>query len=159
LPFACGPKTLQTRLKNAERQATRAETILDEAEADMANLEPDSAAAKLARAKAALSDPDVAYYPERESLAKRIAADEAKLPQVRGDREKREIEKIVGQREREIDAANADLRTATDELEARGVSGSTVGALKKAILQLKGNLEEGRGLEAKDSEYSRYVQG
>src|SRR5688500_11557231 len=95
---ACGPKTLQAKLLNAERRATDAETAIDEAERQMRALEPDLAQRALEKAASAMADPDVGYYPEREPIAQRLEQAKGRLPGVRKERDRRDLELAVGAR-------------------------------------------------------------
>src|SRR5690242_20379655 len=91
LAAACGPRTVQARMEHSEKRAGQAEAALDEAEASLQALDPDRAEKRIERAREAISDPDFAYYPERELLRERLARAEANLPVVRKEKARREL--------------------------------------------------------------------
>src|SRR5713101_8452271 len=75
--------TLKDRLVNAETRGTAAERLLDQAEQEMAALEPVRAERTLKQAEKSLSDPDLGYYPEHQAIMQRLGTYLRRLPQVR----------------------------------------------------------------------------
>ena len=107
---SCASPTLKARLVNAERRATEAEKLLDEAERQMAELEPAPAERALKQAEQAMSDPDVGYYPERQQIRERLAADFRKLPEVKKKREARDLAIAIDARRIEIEKDRKSTR-------------------------------------------------
>src|SRR5215467_6134779 len=101
--------TLKERLVNAERRATEGERLLEQAEHEMQALEADRSESTLKQAQRALSDPDFGYYPEHQAIAQRLGADLRRLPQVRKEREARDLAIAVGKRRVEVEKALAEL--------------------------------------------------
>lgn len=152
------PVTLESRLVNGERRATEAEKLLDQAEREMAALEPDRAEQVLAQAQAALSHPDVGYYPERELIAQRAAADQKKMSQVKREREARDLAIAVASRHAKVEMALAEFRPALAALGDRGIVPTDIDRAKESAAGLYAALEDGRNLEARDRQYGAYAR-
>jgi hypothetical protein len=159
LLFGCSsPATLKARLANAERHATEAEKLLDEAEREMAALEPDKAEQVLKRAQQALSDPDVGYYPEREALFRRAAADQAKLLQVRRDREMRDLAVAADARQVEVEKALREFRPALEALKKREMTRAEIDRAKDSAGAVLEALEDGKKLEERYLQYGIWAR-
>lgn len=152
------PVTLESRLVNGERRATEAEKLLDQVEREMAALEADRAEHLLAQAQAALSHPDVGYYPERELIAQRAAADQRKIPQVRREREARDLAIAVASRHAKVEMALAEFRPALAGLGNSGIVQADIDRAKESAAALNAALEDGRKLEARDGQYGSYAR-
>jgi hypothetical protein len=79
-------------MRDAERHADRAQALLDEAQKAAQALEPDSMERALKDAKEALLSPNIDLYPDASLHTERYKELAARLPQVRADREKRDLE-------------------------------------------------------------------
>lgn len=158
LGAACGPKTLKARLINSERKATQAERQLDEAERAMAQLEPDQAARHLEDARESMADPDIGYYPERTLIAERLERASARLPAVRKEREKRDLELAVNDRQAKVSKALTELQHAVEAIRA-SLERSTVSGGRDAVEELNDELDDGRELEPKSAEFARWTKG
>jgi|GEM_PF-4267016 len=157
--FGCSSQaTLKTRLINAERRATEAEKLLDEAERQMAALEPDKAEGALKQAQRTLSDPDVGYYPEREAIFRRAAVDQTKLPQVRKAREAHDLAVAVAARQVQVEKAVSDFRPALEAVRKRELVMADVDRARDTAGALQGTLEDGRKLEERDVQYGIYAR-
>ncbi len=152
------PVTLESRLVNGERRATEAEKLLDQVEREMAALEADRAEQLLAQAQAALSHPDVGYYPERELIAQRAAADQRKIPQVRREREARDLAIAVASRHAKVEMALSEFKPAVAALGNRGMVQADIDRAKESAAALHAALEDGRKLEARDGQYGAYAR-
>jgi hypothetical protein len=108
--------TLRERLVNAETRATAAERFLDQAEQEMAALEPGRAERTLKQAEKSLSDPDLGYYPEHQVILQRFGTYLRRLPQVRKEREAWDLAIAIGKRQAEVDRALAELKPAVAAL-------------------------------------------
>lgn len=97
LLVACGPKTMEARMRDAERLADRASTHLDDAEKAAAALEPKKMESALEDAKDVLSAKDIELYPEAQMHLDRYKELAARLPAVKAEREKRELEQRLNQ--------------------------------------------------------------
>ncbi len=149
--------TLKARLANSEHRATEAESLLDEAEHEMASLEPDRADRALKRAQKALSDPDVGYYPEREQLYQRFGVDVRRLPEVRKEREARDLSIEIAKRQVEVDKAMSELKPAVAALKKRDIERAEMERAKDCATAAQDALDGGRELEGKDVAYGTYA--
>lgn len=154
----CSPPTLKARLINAERRARDAEASLDRAEQAMAALEPDEAGRELRRAREALSDPDVGYYPERELIGQRLSADEAKLPAVRKERERRDLELKVAERLKALEELEPRFDRALEGVARRQLEEDAVDGARGLFDDLRAELDEGKELEPRHAEYAAFAR-
>jgi hypothetical protein len=129
---ACGPKTMEARMRDAEKTADRASNHLDRAEKAAIQLEPKEMESALDDAKDELGKKDIELYPEAQMHFDRYKELAAKLPQVKAEREKRDLErrlnaardKIVPRVQAMLEAqeavvANAPTRAALDAVESK----------------------------------------
>ncbi len=91
LVSACGPRTMQVRLKDAERQAQRAEARLDEAQRAADALEPEQLQKALDAAKRELNDRDFSLAPGAHEYLDRYNELVGRVPTVKQDREHRDL--------------------------------------------------------------------
>ena len=117
---ACGPKTMDARLRDAEKLADRASNHLDRAEKAAAALEPRDMESALDDAKRTLAEKDIELYPEAQMHLDRYQELAGRLPQVKAAREKRDLDlrlnaardKIVPRVQAMMDAQEALVPTA-----------------------------------------------
>jgi len=150
--------SLKERLVNAERRATEAERLLDQAEHQMEALEADEAESTLKQAQKAVSDPDFGYYPERQAIAQRLGADGRRLPQVRKAREARDLAIAVGKRRVEVEKALAALEPAIGALKKPELASADIDRANDSAKALKDALNDGKELEIKDANYGLYAK-
>jgi len=150
--------TLRERLDNSERRAAEAERLLDQAEREMQALEPDQADSTLKQAQTAVSDPDFGYYPERQQIAQRLAADVKRLPKVRKDREARELAIAVGKRRAVVEKAVAELEPAMAALKSHQLVSADLDRVNHSANALQDALKDGSELEIKDAGYDAYAK-
>jgi hypothetical protein len=155
---SCASPTLKARLINAERRATEAEKLLDEAERQMAELEPAPAERAVKQAEQAMSDPDVGYYPERQQIRDRLAADLRKLPEVKRKREARDLAIAVDAHRVEIEKAFVEFTPAIAALRKPDVVRAEIDRAAETAGALKDAIDHGRDLEPKDQSYAAYVR-
>src|SRR5712664_842097 len=148
--------TLRDRLINAETRATAAERLLDQAEQEIAALEPARAERTLKQAEKSLSDPDVSYYPEHEAIVKRFGTYIRRLPQVRKEREAWDLAIAIGKRQAEVDRALAELKPAVVALKRRELVREDVDRAKDISIAVQNALDAGKTLETRDVVYSAY---
>lgn len=150
--------SLKQRLVNAERRATEAERLLDQAEHQMGELDADEAESTLKQAQKAISDPDFGYYPERQAIAQRLGTDVRRLPQVRKEREARDLAIAVGKRRVEVEKALAEFEPAMAALKKRELASADVDRANDRANALKDVLNDGKELEIKDANYGLYAK-
>lgn len=157
LALGCGPRTFKQRLLDAEKRAGEAEQALDEAERQMQALEPDAAAEQLDTAKSALANPDTEFYPERQMLRDRLQADQARMPAVRAERAKRDLERAVEEQRAEMASGLQKLRASKEGARAASAASAELDALRHCIDVLTDQIQRGQPLEIKHAGYARYV--
>ncbi|MBL8919679.1 MAG: hypothetical protein JNJ54_12500 [Myxococcaceae bacterium] len=111
---ACGPKTMDARLRDAERTADKASTALDDAARHAEALEPGAMERSLDEAKRLLLTKDLELHPEAQMHLDRYKELAAKLPVVKASREKRDLDQRL---EAARDAIVPRSRAAADALE------------------------------------------
>ena len=150
--------SLKERLVNAERRATEADRLLDQAEYQMQALDADEADSTLKQAERAVSDPDFGYYPEHQAIAQRYGADLRRIPQVRKEREARELAIAVGKRRAEVEKVLAEFEPAIAALKKHELGGADIDRANDRANALKDVLNEGKELEVKDANYGLYAK-
>jgi len=150
--------TLKERLGNSERRATEAERLLDQAEHQMEALEPDEAESTLKQAQQAVSDPDFGFYPERQAIAQRLGADARRLPQVRKQREARDLAIAVEKRRVEVEKVLAEFEPAMWAVKRPELAGADIDRANERANALKDALNDGSELEVKDARYAAYAK-
>jgi hypothetical protein len=154
---ACGPKSMSARMKASERLANEVDEQLSKAEKAISEAEPKDAERGVADAKKTLADPDAQLYPEYEMLQSRLKEDEAKLPEVRKTRERKDLQAAIAKRKEKIDEQSERLKKAQKALEAPGVDKGAVDEASSAVDALSDALKEGAELEPKDKAYGDYA--
>jgi hypothetical protein len=138
--------------------ANDADELLSKAEKAMADADVAAAEARVADAKQRLAEPDAQLYPEYEMLSSRLKEDEAKLPEVKRARERKDLEVELNKRREKIDEQGARLKKALKALEAPGVDKAAVDELTGAQADLLDALKQGADFEAKDKAYGDYAK-
>jgi hypothetical protein len=149
--------TLKDRLVNAESRATAAERFLDQAEQEMAALEPARAERTLKQAERSLSHPDLSYYPEHQAIVQRFGTYLRRLPQVKKEREAWELAIAIGKRQAEVDRALAELKPTVAALKRRELIHEDVDRAKDISNAVQNALDAGKALETRDVVYSAYA--
>src|SRR5262249_13736355 len=103
---------MSARISHSERLANHADELVSKAESAMEALEPKDAEDLLRDAKKVMAEADAQLYPEYEMLAGRLKDDEAKLPQARKARERRDLEVEIAKRREKIDEQVARVKKA-----------------------------------------------
>lgn len=141
-------------MQHGEKLANEADGDLDEAEKQLAALEPERAEKQLAEAEETMRDPDVEYYPERAMLRDRIARDRAQLPEVRAEKARRELAAAVKKQRESLAEPSAALRKAGPALDAPTVKTDDVKAARGAAKDVASALSDGKALEPRDAAYA-----
>src|SRR5258708_35173473 len=148
--------TLRERLVNAETRATAAERLLDQAEQEMAALEPARAERTLKQAEKSLSHPDFSYYSEHEAIVQRFGTYLRRLPQVKKEREAWDLAIAIGKRQADVDRALAELKPTVAALKRRELVREDVDRAKDISNAVLGALDAAKPLETRDVFYSPF---
>jgi len=149
--------TLKDRLVNAETRATAAERLLDQAEQEIAALEPARAERTLKQAEKSLSHPDLSYYPEHETIVQRFGTYLRRLPQVKKEREAWDLAIAIGKRQAEVDRALAELKPTVAALKRRELVREDVDRARDISNAVRNALDAGKMLETRDVVYAAYA--
>ena len=147
--------SLKARLVRAERSSIDAERQMDEAESAMRALDPASAEAPLRRAKEALAEPDVAYYPERESIRERYTRLEAQLATTWSEVKKRQLDAKVAEQQLALEQPLAGWKEALKGLSSKRLDERLLDRAREATESLRDRLKEGQPLEAQHAGYAQ----
>lgn len=131
---ACGPRTMQVRLKDAERQAQRADQLLDDAQRAADALEPDQLQKSLDAAKREMNDKDFSLASGAHEYLDRYNELVGRIATVKQDREHRDLVQ-------RIDVVKAQLapkiQTVSDALTALPMNAPTTVAITTIELKVK----------------------
>src|SRR5688572_8406169 len=155
---ACGPKSMKARIADGERISDRAGIMMDEAERAMAAQDLKRAEEKIAEAERAVADPDVMTNPESDLLKTRLADLQARLPALRKELERIELEKKVTARREVIAKSVTAFRKALGSASSKPERG-TVQAARDAARKVRDDVEWDKDLPAKDPEFKGYLDG
>ena len=161
IALGCGPKSMEAKMKSADKKSDQIGALLDDAERLSAALEPKKAESALRDAKKLLDDPDMQFSPEREMFVSRHAELLQKLTEVQEARRAKDIEDAVRDERSEIgpslqamkDAAGAIAGPKIDE-KAVTTAKESVTALEKAV----GASDERRLTALKDASFLGYLK-
>jgi predicted HAD superfamily phosphohydrolase len=151
---ACGPKNLKERTRHGEKLTDEASSLLDEAEKDLRNMDPDGAEDPLQDAQKLLSHPDVELSPESEMLRSRLSELRARVAPTREEKARRELEAAVDTQRDAIVQAMSEVSNALEAVERKDVGPAQVKALLDAVERTRSKLKDGKKLEARSEDYA-----
>lgn len=155
---ACGPKTMEARLRDAERHADKAAAALDDAQAAAEAFEPEKMKDALDDAKRRLSETDVELHPETGMHQDRYKELFAKYPQVKAEREKRDLEKkLNAARDRIVPRVQAMLE-AQEALSATAPTRAQLEALTDKAEKVREAVDDEKGLFEKDGDFAAWAK-
>lgn len=155
---ACGPKTMDARVRDAEKRSDKAMAALDEAQKAAEALEPGKMESALADAKKALDSPDINLYPEAGLQQDRYRELSAKLPEVKKEREKRDLERrLDAARDKVVPRVQA-LLEAVDALNLATVTKDKLAAIEKLAADVKDGVDDDKDLFEKDKDFAQWAK-
>jgi len=155
---ACGPKTMDARLRDAEKLADRASTHLDRAEKAAAALEPKDMESALADAKSTLAEKDIELYPEAQMHLDRYQELMGRLPQVKAAREKRDLDlRLNAARDKIVPRVQA-MTDAQEALVPTAPTRALVDAAENKAKALKEAVDEELDLFVKDADFAAWAK-
>ncbi|MFT3713281.1 MAG: hypothetical protein QM817_36965 [Archangium sp.] len=155
---ACGPKTMQARLKDAERLADKASSALDKAEKAGRELEPKDMERALEDAKEYLAAKDSELYPEAQMNIDRYKELAAQVPAVKAAREKKDLdERLNKARDRIVPRVQAML-AAQDALVENAPTKSKCEDLEERSKALKDAVNDDLDLFVKDADFAAWAK-
>lgn len=155
---ACGPKTMEARMRDAERYADKAAASLDDADQAASQLEPKKMQSALEDAREKLSEKDAELHPETAMHLDRLKELEARLPQVKAEREKRDLElRLNKAREKVVPRVQAML-DAQEALSPSAPALAQVERLEDKAKDLKEAVDDEQDLFAKDADFAAWAK-
>jgi len=155
---ACGPRTMQARMKDAERYADKAAAELDEAEKAATALEPKQMEAALEDAKDWLDEKDIELYPEAQMHLDRYKELQARVPQVKVEREKRDLElRLNKARDRIVPRVQAMLE-AQEALVPNAPTKQQCEVVEDKAKALKEAVDDDQDLFTKDADFAMWAK-
>lgn len=155
---ACGPKTMQARMKDAERYADKASSELDEAEKAATALEPKKMEDALKDAKEWLDEKDIELYPEAQMHIDRYKELQARVPQVKAEREKRDLEiRLNKARDRIVPRVQAMLE-AQEALSPNAPTKQQCEAVEDKAKLVKEAVDDDQDLFTKDADFAMWAK-
>lgn len=155
---ACGPKTMDARLRDAERYADKASGYLDQAEKAMAALEPKDMEEALSDAKRVLAEKDIELYPEAQMHFDRYQELAGKLPAVKAEREKRDLEIRLNKARDKIVPRVQALVEAQEAVVPSAPTRGQVEAVESKGKSLKEALDDELDLFVKDADFAAWAK-
>ena len=155
---ACGPKTMDARLRDAERMADRASGSLDKAEKAAIQLEPKEMESALDDAKSELGQKDIELYPESQMHFDRYKELAARLPQVKAEREKRDLERRLNTARDKIVPRMQALLEAQEALLPNAPSRASVETVESKAKAVKEAVDDELDLFVKDADFAAWAK-
>lgn len=158
LVSACGPKTMAARLRDAERMADRASAHLDKAEKAAIQLEPKDMERALDDAKDELRQKDIELYPESQMHFDRYKELSARLPAVKAEREKRELERRLNSARDKIVPRVQVMLEAQEALPNNAPTRALVDTLENKAKAVKEAVDDELELFVKDADFAAWAR-
>ena len=155
---ACGPKTMDARLRDAERLADRASGYLDRAEKAAIQLEPRDMETALDDAKGELKQKDIELYPESQMHFDRYKELAAKLPQVKAEREKRDLERRLNTARDKIVPRVQALLEAQEAMLPAAPTRASVEAVESKAKAVREAVDDELDLFVKDADFAAWAR-
>ena len=155
---ACGPKTMEARLRDAERTADRASGHLDRAEKFAIQLEPKDMENALDDAKRDLAEKDIELYPEAQMHFDRYKELAARLPQVKAEREKRDLELRLNKARDKIVPRVQAMLEAQEALPPASPTRALVETLESRAKAVKEAVDDELDLFVKDADFAAWAK-
>ena len=155
---ACGPKTMDARLRDAERLADRASGSLDKAEKAAIQLEPKDMESALAAAKKDLAEKDIELYPEAQMHFDRFKELESKLPAVKAEREKRDLGRRLNTARDKIVPRVQALLEAQEALVPAAPTAALVESVESKAKAVREAVDDELDLFVKDADFAAWAK-
>lgn len=155
---ACGPKTMEARLRDAERLADKASGYLDRAEKAAIQLEPRDMESALDDAKRVLLEKDIELYPESQMHVERYKELAGRLPQVKAEREKRDLDRRLNAARDKIVPRVQAMNEAQDSLPANAPTRASIETLEDKAKAVKAAVDDELDLFVKDADFAAWAK-
>jgi hypothetical protein len=149
---------MDARLRDAEKLADRASAALDKAEKAAIQLEPKDMENALDDAKRYLGEKDSELYPEAQMNLDRYKELAAKLPQVKAEREKRDLERRLNTARDKIVPRVQALLEAQEALLPTAPTSALVDAVESKAKAVKEAVDDELDLFVKDADFAAWAK-
>ncbi len=157
----CGPKSVDAKMKDADRIGDKITALLDQAERALAEPDPVKADAALVEAKKLLAEPDLQYSAEREMFVGRHAELEPQLAGAREARAAKDIEEAVRSERAQIGPSLQEMKDAAEAIAGAKVDEKAIDSARTAVATLEKAVDatdSRRGLASKDPSFIGYLK-
>jgi hypothetical protein len=157
----CGPKSLDAKMKDADKLSDRIGGLLDLAERSIGEAKPKEAEDALAEAAKLLAEPDMNYSPEREMYASRHAEIAPRLNEAREARKQKDIEEAVVNERAEIGPSLQAMKDGAEAITGPKVDEKLIEAARDSVTALEkavGASDERRLFALKDPSFLGYLK-
>lgn len=158
LAAGCGPKTMEARMRDAERLADRASSHLDAAEKAAAALDPKTMESELDDAQRALGEKDIELYPEAQMHLDRYRELRARLAAVKAEKEKRELERRLNAARDKIVPRVQAMLEAQDALVPSAPTRAQCDTLEDRAKAVKEAVDDDLDLFVKDADFAAWAK-
>lgn len=155
---ACGPKTMDARLRDAERMADRASGHLDRAEKAAIQLEPKEMESALDDAKSELGQKDIELYPESQMHFDRYKELAARLPLVKAEREKRDLDRRLNAARDKIVPRVQALLEAQEAVPPNAPTRAVLDTVESKAKAVKEAVDDELELFVKDADFAAWAK-
>ncbi|GEM_PF-2615693 len=157
----CGPKSVDAKMKDADRIGDKIGALLDEAERALGEPDPVKAEAALVEAKKLLAEPDLQYSAEREMFAGRHAELEPQLAGAKEARIAKDIEEAVRSERAQIGPSLQEMKDAAEAIAGAKVDEKAIDSARNAVATLEkavGATDARRELANKEPSFIGYLK-
>jgi hypothetical protein len=156
--LACGPKSMEARMRVAEKRADSVSKSLDQAEKAENDLEPKEAESNLEDAKKGLMDPDINLHPELEMLVDRFKELQARLDATKQAREKRDLDKRLEKARDEVVPAVQKLADALEKLSPNAPTKDQISVVEDDAKKVREGVDDAKDMFVKDPSFASWAK-
>lgn len=156
---SCGPRTMQVRQRHAEELSDEVSSALVEARKSADVVEPTAMERALARAEEALGSPDIDLYPGTKMQRDELRELGARLPEVRKERERRDLEKRAAAAREKIGPRAATLERTLEGFSLAAATKRALESLEDQALDVVKRLDDEKDLSEKNKDFGQWARG
>ncbi|MFT3837540.1 MAG: hypothetical protein QM723_11145 [Myxococcaceae bacterium] len=154
----CGPKSMEARMRTAEKRADSVNRSLDLAEKAENDLDPKEAESNLEDAKKGLMDPDINLHPELEMMVDRFKELQSKLDATKAAREKRDLELRLEKARDKVVPAVQKLSEALDKLSPSAPTKDQISAVEDQAKDVREGVDDAKDMFVKDPAFASWAK-
>lgn len=154
----CGPKSMEARMRTAEKRADSVNRSLDLAEKAENDLDPKEAESNLEDAKKGLMDPDINLHPELEMMVDRFKELQSKLDATKAAREKRDLDLRLEKARDKVVPAVQKLSEALDKLSPSAPTKDQISAVEDQAKDVREGVDDAKDMFVKDPAFASWAK-